>query len=68
VKNYTQTLSHNLHQIQRTFFPDLEEEAGPISKSLIKLTYVLETVHAEKISFHPAWLGKAVRENLAVGY
>ena len=59
VKSFIQTLSHNLHQVQRTFFPDLEEEAGPIPKSLVALTHVLETVHAEKIFFQPeCWRGR----------
>jgi len=42
-------ISHGLHQIQRTFFPDLEHEAGPIPKTLIGLSYVLQTIHSQKV-------------------
>ncbi len=48
MNKYLEFISHGLHQIQRTFFPDLEHEAGPISESLIQLTYVLETVYSQK--------------------
>ena len=41
-------ISHGLHQIQRTFFPDLEQEAGPIPETLVRLTYILETVQYTK--------------------
>jgi hypothetical protein len=52
-------ISHGLHQIQRTFFPDLEHEAGPIPETLVRLTYILETVHSQKIPL-PArcWTGR----------
>lgn len=52
-------ISHGLHQIQRTFFPDLEHEAGPIPETLVKLTYVLETVHSQKIPLpERCWTGR----------
>ena len=52
-------ISRGLHKIQRTFFPDLEHEAGPIPESLIKLTYVLETVHSQKIPLpEQCWTGR----------
>ncbi|NGX38027.1 MAG: hypothetical protein K1000chlam2_01196 [Chlamydiae bacterium] len=57
--NCLKRISHRLHQIQRTFFPDLNHEAGPIPETLIRLTYVLETIHSQKI-FLPAqnWMGR----------
>jgi hypothetical protein len=52
-------ISRGLHQIQRTFFPDLEHEAGPIPESLIQLTYILETVHSQKIQLpEQCWTGR----------
>ena len=33
-------ISHGLHQIQRTFFPDLEHEVGPIPETLVGLSYI----------------------------
>lgn len=52
-------ISRGLHQIQRTFFPDLEHEAGPIPETLVKLTYVLETVHSQKIPLpERCWTGR----------
>ena len=47
--SYLEFISHGLHQIQRTFFPDLEHEAGPIPQTLIELTYVLSAIHSQKI-------------------
>lgn len=47
-------ISRGLHQIQRTFLPDLEYEAGPIPETLTRLIYILETVHSQKISI-PTW-------------
>ncbi len=57
--NFLGFISRGLHQIQRTFFPDLEHEAGPIPETLIKLTYVLETVHSHKIPLpEQCWTGR----------
>ena len=47
--SYLEFISQGLHQIQRTFFPDLEHEAGPIPQTLIELTYVLSAIHSQKI-------------------
>lgn len=59
MNNFLNFISRGLHQIQRTFFPDLEHEAGPIPESLIKLTYVLETVHSQKIPLpEQCWTGR----------
>ena len=57
--NFLEFISHGLHQIQRTFFPDLEHEAGPIPKNLIELSYILAMVHSQKIPL-PArcWTGR----------
>lgn len=59
MNKYLEFISHGLHQIQRTFFPDLEHEAGPIPATLIQLTYILETVHSQKVPL-PArcWTGR----------
>ena len=52
-------ISRGHHQIQRTFFPDLEHEAGPIPETLVQLTYVLETVHSQKIPLpERCWTGR----------
>ena len=37
-------IAYGLHQIQRTFFPNLEHEAGPIPESLVELSYILQTI------------------------
>jgi len=59
MNNFLNFISRGLHQIQRTFFPDLEHEAGPIPETLIKLTYVLETVHSQKIPLpEQCWTGR----------
>src|SRR5690606_37230562 len=59
MNKFLEFISRGLHQIQRTFFPDLEHEAGPIPESLIKLTYVLETVHSQKIPLpEECWTGR----------
>ncbi len=42
-------ISHGLHQIQRTFFPDLEHEAGPIPETLVELSYILQTIHSQSV-------------------
>jgi hypothetical protein len=42
MNNFLKFISHGLHQIQQTFFPDLEHEAGPIPKTLVELSSVLE--------------------------
>lgn len=59
MSRFLEFISRGLHQIQRTFFPDLEHEAGPIPESLIQLTYVLETVHSQKIPLpEQCWTGR----------
>ena len=57
--NFPEFISHGLHQIQRTFFPDLEHEAGPVPKKLIELSYILATVHSQKIPLpERCWTGR----------
>ena len=57
--NFLEFISHGIHQIQRTFFPDLEHEAGPIPTTLIELSYVLQTVHSQKIPLpERCWIGR----------
>ena len=57
--NFLEFISRGLHQIQRTFFPDLEHEAGPIPESLVKLTYLLEAVHSQKMPLpEQCWIGR----------
>ena len=52
-------ISHGLHQIQRTFFPDLVHEAGPIPETLVELSYILQTIHSQKIPLPgPCWTGR----------
>lgn len=59
MNRFLEFISHGLHQVQRTFFPDLEHEAGPIPKSLVQLTYILETVHSQKIPLpERCWVGR----------
>src|SRR5690606_36939217 len=59
--------ARGLHQIQRTFFPDLEHEAGPIPESLINLTYVLETVHSQKIPLpEQCWTGRPPKSRRSI--
>ena len=59
MNKFLELISRGLHQIQRTFFPDLEHEAGPTPESLVKLTYVLETVHSQKIPLpEQCWTGR----------
>jgi hypothetical protein len=59
MNRYLEFISRGLHQIQRTFFPDLEHEAGPIPATLIHLTYILETVHSQKIPLpERCWTGR----------
>ena len=49
MKKFTQLIGDGLHEIERTFFPDLEYEAGPIPKSLVKLGYLLQTIRSCRI-------------------
>ena len=42
MNKFLEFISRGLHQIQRTFFPDLEHEAGLLPEILIRLTYILE--------------------------
>lgn len=59
MNKFLEFISHGLHQIQRTFFLDLEHEAGPIPETLVKLTYILATVHAKKIPLPDrCWTGR----------
>lgn len=60
-------ISHGLHQIQRTFFPDLEHEAGPIPKNLIKLSYILQTIRSQKIPLpEQCWTGRPPKSRSAI--
>ena len=59
MNKFLEFISHGLHQIQRTFFPDLEHEAGPIPQSLIELSYVLQTLHSQKVPLpERCWTGR----------
>jgi hypothetical protein len=59
MNKFFEFISHSLHQIQRTFFPDLEHEAGPIPESLVQLIYILEIVHSQKIPLpQRCWTGR----------
>jgi hypothetical protein len=67
MNKFLQFISHGLHQIQRTFFPDLEEEAGPIPESLVHLTYVLETVHSQKVPLpERCWTGRPPKSRYGI--
>lgn len=60
-------ISCGLHQIQRTFFPDLEFEAGPIPETLIKLSYILQTIHSCKIPLpEQCWIGRPPTSRRAI--
>ena len=59
MNNFLELISYGLHQIQRTFFPDLEHEVGPIPQSLIELSYVLQVVHFQKVPLpERCWTGR----------
>ena len=59
MNKFLEFISRGLHQIQRTFFPDLEHEAGPIPETLVRLIYILETVHSQKIPLpERCWTGR----------
>ena len=67
MNNFLEFISRGLHQIQQTFFPDLEHEAGPIPESLVKLTYVLETVHSQKIQLpERCWIGRPPKSRYGI--
>lgn len=67
MNKFLQYISHSLHGIQRTFFPDLEEEAGPIPESFVQLTYVLETVHSQKIPLpERCWTGRPPKSRYGI--
>lgn len=67
MNKFLQFISRGLHQIQRTFFPDLEQEAGPIPESLVQLTYVLETVHSQKIPLpEQCWTGRPPKSRYGI--
>ncbi len=60
-------ISRGLHQIQRTFFPDLEHEAGPIPKTLIKLSYILQTICCQEIPLpEQCWTGRPPKSRRAI--
>src|SRR5208283_582789 len=60
-------ISRGIHQIQRTFFPDLEHEAGPIPNSLIKLIYILEMIHSQKIPLpERCWIGRPPKSRYGI--
>lgn len=59
MNKFLEFISHGLHQIQRTFFPDLEHEAGPIPETLVQLSYILQTIHSQKVPLpEPCWTGR----------
>jgi hypothetical protein len=59
MNKFLEVISYGLHRIQRTFFPDLECEAGPIPKTLIELSYILQTVHSQKVPLpERCWTGR----------
>jgi len=65
--NYLKRISHSLHQIQRTFFPDLIHEGGPIPETLIKLTYILDTIHSQKIYLpEKSWIGRPCKSRRGI--
>ena len=65
--SFLQFISRGLHQIQRTFFPDLEHEAGPIPKNLIKLSYILQTIRSQKILLpEQCWTGRPPKSRSAI--
>lgn len=65
--SFLNLISHGLHQIQRTFFPDLEFEAGPIPETLVKLTYILQTIHSCKIPLpEQCWTGRPPTSRRAI--
>ena len=56
-------ISRGLHQIQRTFFPDLEQ----IAKNLIKLSYILQTIHSQKIPLpEQCWTGRPPKSRRSI--
>jgi hypothetical protein len=60
-------ISQSLHQVQRTFFPDLEHEAGPIPESLVELSYILTTVHSQKIPLpDKCWTGRPAKSRRSI--
>ena len=60
-------ISHGLHQIQRTFFPDLMHEAGPIPESLVKLSYLFETVRSQRIPLPiQCWTGRPPKSRYGI--
>jgi hypothetical protein len=47
MNRFLEFISHGPHQIQRTFFSDLEHEAGPVPETLVAHLYP-KTVHSQK--------------------
>jgi hypothetical protein len=67
MNKFLEVISYGLHRIQRTFFPDLECEAGPIPKTLIELSYILQTVHSQKVPLpERCWTGRPPASRLAI--
>ena len=67
MNKFLQLISHSIHQIQQTFFPDLEEEAGPIPDSLVQLIYILETVHSQKVPLpEQCWTGRPPKSRYGI--
>ena len=65
--NFLGLISQGLHQIQRTFFPDLEHEAGPIPATLLELSYLLQTIHSQKIPLpETCWIGRPPKSRRAI--
>jgi hypothetical protein len=67
MSNFFEFISHGLHQIQQTFFPDLEHEAGPIPKTLVELSYILRTVHSQKVQLpERCWTGRPPKSRYGI--
>lgn len=69
--SFEEKLSYNFHQIQRTFFPDLEVEAGPIPPKIIELGYILMTIRSNHLPeifcfTEGAWTGRPPKSRSAI--
>lgn len=67
MNKFLEVISYGLHQIQRTFFPDLEHEAGPITETLVELSYILQTIHSQKIPLpERCWTGRPPKSRCGI--
>ena len=61
------TIPQLFHTLQRSFFPDLEHEAGPIPPCFIRLSHVLQLIHRQPIELpEPCWLGRPRKSRRAI--